>query len=586
MIKKISSPIFLSFVFILLFVNAKSINSPKWSHFDPEIFAKAKKENKLVLLHLRANWCHWCHVMEEKTYTDQKVIDYLAKNYIACMEDHDERQDLTSLYSDYGWPATIIFDGDGNELLKEPGYINAEEFLATLAKLKKDPKPLAGTAVNADPKLTTETSKQKSLNDLKRSFNRSLDIASGGFVFGQKYIEFDTFEYAFTHQKSDSLLKMWLTHSVVNSTGIYDKVWGGVFQYSTDNDWDHVHYEKLLFIQARYIKMYCWYYKIFNDAEALKKAEGIVDYVNRFLTAPGGGYYNAQDADLIKGEKAKEYFELGDKERMKKGIPAIDSNVYTSDNAAYAEALTILWATSGKQNYLDKALNCIQFLNTKRKAGNIFMHGEKYAATTSLKDNLAMLKTLMLAHRATQRQVYRADAEQLIKEIAANFNSGRGYFYTYIGKSAIKSTYNVSENIEACRLLNYCSYFFHEPDYKKTANEILNFLTNDKLVSTLSTEPGILSAAEELTNEPIIAALMLKKNDDLTPGYLKETIAFPRFYFNSVIYDKGNVIEDKKDLFDSFDDNFMILCTSSYCSSPLFNPKEFSEFMYKRVLEK
>ena len=162
-----------------------------------------------------------------------------------------------------------------------------------------------------------------------------MDFSGGGFVFGQKYIDFDTFEYTFSHYKSDSLSK-WLTNSVVNSTGIYDNQWGGVYQYSTNNDWNHVHYEKLLFIQARYIKMYCWYYKIFKDAAALKKAEGIVKYVDRFLTSPTGGYYSAQDADLIKGEKSHDYFALSDAERMKKGIPAIDSNVYTTDNAQYA----------------------------------------------------------------------------------------------------------------------------------------------------------------------------------------------------------------------------------------------------------
>ncbi len=574
------------FAFILLSFNGKSLAHPKWSHFDAGIFARAKKENKLVLLHLRANWCHWCHVMEEKTYTQPKVISYLEKNYIACMEDHDERQDLTSLYSEYGWPATIIFDANGNELLKEPGYIPDDEFLATLARLRKNPKPLASAAVSADPKDYTENSKQKSIGELKNYFTKSLDIQGGGFVFGQKYIEFDTYEYAFTHYKTDSTLKTWLKNSVDNSTGIYDKAWGGVFQYSTNNDWDHVHYEKLLFIQARYIKMYCWYYKVFNDREALKKAERIVDYVNRFLTDKKGGYYNAQDADLIPGEKAKDYFDLSDDQRMAKGIPAIDSSVYTSDNAAYGEALTILWATSGKKDYLDKAVRSVDFLRTKRKQGNLYMHGGNYAATTSLKDNLAMLKTLILLYRATQQEDYKKEAESLVKEIATKFDSGNGYFYTYIGNSAIKSTYNVGENIEACRLLNYCSHFFYEPSYKKTATNILNFLTSEKLVSTLSTEPGILSAAEELSYEPINAALMIKKDSSLIPDYLKETIAFPRFYFNSVIYDKGNIIEDKKDLFDSFDDNFMVLCTSSYCSSPLFNMKEFTEFMYKRVLDK
>ncbi|MGZ3932542.1 MAG: thioredoxin domain-containing protein, partial [Bacteroidia bacterium] len=101
----------------------------------------------------------------------------------------------------------------------------------------------------------------------------------------------------------------------------------------------------------------------------------------------------------------------------------------------------------------------------------------------------------------------------------------------------------------------------------------------------MSTEPGVLSLSEEITTEPITAALMIKKGDDLKADYVKATVAFPHYYFFSAIYNKDNIIEDKKDLFDSFDANFMILCTSSYCSSPMSDPKEFLDFMYKRVLD-
>jgi uncharacterized protein YyaL (SSP411 family) len=574
-------------VFLLL-INMKIFSqvSPTWSHFDSDIFEKAKKENKLVLLHLRANWCHWCHVMEEKTYADTQIISFLKENYIACMEDHDERQDLTSLYSEYGWPATIIFDSNGNELFKEAGYIPAEEFLLTLTKLKNDPQPLSRNEVITDLKPSTSDSiKQASLVELKRLFNNSLDTDKGGFVFGQKYIEFATFEYALKHYKADSTLKNWLTASVDNSTGIFDAAWGGVFQYSTNNDWHHVHFEKLLSIQARYIKIYCWYYKLFNDKNALQKAELITAYVDRFLSSTKGGFYNAQDADLIPGEKSKAYFDLSDAERTKKGIPAVDTNVYTSDNAEYAESLIILWGTTGKQNYLDKALKCIDFLNAKRKLKTTYKHGESYTVTISLKDNLAMLKTLMLVYRATQDEKFKTEASYLAKEIADSFNSHKGYLYTYIGNSAIKATYNVTENIEACRLLNYCSYFFHEPAYKQTAEELLQFLTSAELVATLSTEPGILSASEEFSNEPVNAALMLKEGNELKEDYLKAIVAFPYFYFNGCIYTKETAVEDKKGLFDSFNSNFIVLCTSSYCSPPMNNVKEFSNFLYKRVLD-
>ncbi len=583
--KKILTTVLIMCFSFVLYINCTAQHSPQWSHFEPGIFEKAKKENKLVLLHLRANWCHWCHVMEEKTYTDPELIKFLQTNFIACMEDHDERQDLTSLYSDYGWPATIIFDSNGNEVFKEAGYISLEEFLPTLKKLKENPQPLSQDNVITAPKTPSDSVKQASLNELTKMFKSSLDIEAGGFVFGQKYIEFATFEYALRHYKKQPDLEKWLMASVNNSTGIFDTVWGGVFQYSTHNDWNHVHFEKLLAIQARYVKMYCWYYELFNDKEALRKAEHITDYVDRFLAAPRGGYYNAQDADLVPGQKSKEYFELNDAGRIKKGIPAVDTNVYTNENAAYAESLLILWASSGKQTYRSKAIACIDFLMKQRKYKTMYKHGAKYVSTISLNDNLAMVKTLMLAYRATQIEAYKAEAAALVKEINASFDSGKGYYYAYTGNSAIKATYNITENIEACRLLNYCSHFFHDATYKKSAALVFDFLTSAELVNNLSTEPGILSASEELGNEPVSAAFMQKKGEELKAEYVKSAIAFPYFYFNSVIYTRANVVEDKKDLFEAFDSNFMVLCTSSYCSSPMSTIKGFQDFLYKRVLE-
>ncbi len=571
-------------VFTLLFSFTKAQTTFKWSHFDTDIFKRAKKENKLVLLHLRANWCHWCHVMEEKTYTDKPILAYLTANYIPCMEDHDERQDLTSLYNDYGWPATIIFDGDGNELFKQAGYIPADEFLETLKNLKKNPKKIESDFVSIDKKTPNDTTRQAALNFLQKRFRQSLDIKLGGFVFGQKYVEFDTFEYAFENMQKDSSLKQWVEASMKNSAGLYDKEWGGIFQYSTDNDWEHIHYEKLLFIQARYIKMYCWYYNMYHDKTALDRAVGITKYVSRFLETKQGTFYNAQDADLIKGEKAIEYYKLNNLERLKKGIPAIDSNVYTSDNAQYAEALTVLWASTKDQKYLTQATTCMEYILSNRKINNAYMHGNSYTATVSLKDNSSVLKTLLLLYRATQQAIYKQEAKELVKNISVNFNSGKGYLYTYVGSSAIKASYNITENIDACRLLNYSSYYFNEPSYKTQASDILNFLTDSKVLKTLSTEPSILMAAKEIKTEPTTAAFMIKKNQDFKADYLAVTTGCPHFYFNSVVYTKDNIIEDKKDLFESFDDNFMILCTSSYCSSPTFSIQIFTDFLYNRVL--
>src|SRR5438477_7568855 len=90
----------------------------EWQPWSDTIFAKARTENRFVLLDLGAVWCHWCHVMDEITYRDPAVIALLRSRYIAVHVDQDARPDLANRYEDYGWPATIVFNTDGSEIVK------------------------------------------------------------------------------------------------------------------------------------------------------------------------------------------------------------------------------------------------------------------------------------------------------------------------------------------------------------------------------------------------------------------------------------------------------------------------------------
>src|SRR5262245_49341147 len=95
----------------------------KWQAWSDQVFDRAKAENKIVVLDLEAVWCHWCHVMEEKTYSNPAVARLMDKEVIAVKVDQDSRPDLSNKYADYGWPATIIFNSDGTELAKRAGFI-------------------------------------------------------------------------------------------------------------------------------------------------------------------------------------------------------------------------------------------------------------------------------------------------------------------------------------------------------------------------------------------------------------------------------------------------------------------------------
>jgi len=98
-------------------------------------------ENKFVLMDLEAVWCHWCHVMDETTYRDPAVIRLINQKYIAVKVDQDSRPDIANRYEDYGWPATVVFNASGGEIVKRRGYIEPPAMASMLQAIIDDPTP-------------------------------------------------------------------------------------------------------------------------------------------------------------------------------------------------------------------------------------------------------------------------------------------------------------------------------------------------------------------------------------------------------------------------------------------------------------
>src|SRR5579864_6017975 len=118
---------------------ASSGAHPQWVGWSDNVFQQAKAQNRFVLLDLEAVWCHWCHVMDENTYKDSRVNRLLNSRYLAVKVDQDSRPDLSNRYEDYGWPATVVFNGDGKEIVKRQGYISPDEMSSLLQAIIDDP---------------------------------------------------------------------------------------------------------------------------------------------------------------------------------------------------------------------------------------------------------------------------------------------------------------------------------------------------------------------------------------------------------------------------------------------------------------
>src|SRR5260370_33382017 len=129
---------------LLLLILVLPLNAaPKiqWVSWSDDVFARAKKENRFVLLDLEAVWCHWCHVMDEMSYSDPDVISLIGQRYIAVRVDQDSRPDISNRYEDYGWPATVVFNTDGSEIVKRQGYIPPRPMARMLRAVIDAPTP-------------------------------------------------------------------------------------------------------------------------------------------------------------------------------------------------------------------------------------------------------------------------------------------------------------------------------------------------------------------------------------------------------------------------------------------------------------
>lgn len=136
----------LLFLVFLVSGNIEANNTLKWYGFN-EGLAKAQKENKILLVDFYTDWCGWCKKMDENTYKNKKVVDYLNKNFVVVKLNPEKEGSVKFQGSTYknnefssaagvtGFPATAFFTAKSEFIKTFPGYMDAENFLDLLKKL-------------------------------------------------------------------------------------------------------------------------------------------------------------------------------------------------------------------------------------------------------------------------------------------------------------------------------------------------------------------------------------------------------------------------------------------------------------------
>jgi uncharacterized protein len=549
-----------------------------WQPFTKEIFSAATEQNKLVLLDIGANWCHWCHVMDDSTYADPVVQDFLNSNFVLAREDQDSRADLFAKYRDYGWPAIIVFNADGIELLKLKGYQPRERFMNDLRKVVEHPVPREEKV--AVTVATDDTSSSASSTDLMGRFIGQVDFARGGMKTFKRSLNKPALDFALAFGDQNDSLKTWAALTIRNSYQLLDPVWGGIYQYSTHNDWRTPHYEKILRVQAEYIQLYAQYGIRNSDLQAITNAQKIYDYCNRFLSDRYPLFDNSQDADYKKGTESSVYYSLNEEERLKLGTPAVNHQQFLKENAMMAIALSELWVATADQKYLLRAQQIIAILLADFECENgLYSREEDDNGIYSLEDNVALLKALIRAHQLSGQHHYKGKANDLADAIIQHFSTSNGQLSSSCGDLVVEPPVLAASNYQAAFALHHLGAILNKNLFTRTAVNIISASYRKGYDSSEYIIPYVVMGRKFMDEEAFHAVWI---SDQLgTPAEMEFVRIILQNSFENIVIDRvdlSNMTEEEEILYGSSAPNTLFMCTSTYCSSPITTTAQLQDF--------
>ncbi len=325
---------------------AHARNPVDWFPWGPEALEKARREDKPIFLSIGYSSCHWCHVMEEKVFSNPEIAEYMNRHFVCIKVDREERPDLDDIYmaalqayyrrigspQSGGWPLSLFLTPDARPLgggtyipptSEDDGRTGFPDLMRNLVAAWSTPESRKTLNDNATvlvedlkvsqrppPALTRPELSQELAGQTWKALQGSFDPEHGGFGFSPRAPQRPKFpvppKLVFLEQicrgpaqdQAEEAARMLdLTLARMAAGGIHDHVGGGFHRYSTDRAWRIPHFEKMLYDNAQLASVYTAAYSRTRQRSYREVAEGILEFVLREMTDSRGGFYAALDAD-------------------------------------------------------------------------------------------------------------------------------------------------------------------------------------------------------------------------------------------------------------------------------------------------
>ena len=294
-------------------------NPVDWHEWGEDALARARAEDKPILLSIGYAACHWCHVMEHESFEDEETARLMNEHFVCVKVDREERPDVDAVYMDAvvaltghgGWPLTVFLTPEGEPFVggtyfpPEPrhGLPSFRQVLESVAEAYRERR---GAVAEQARVLTAELGRagrraasrepltSAILHEAAIALRSGFDSRWGGWGAAPKFPPASTIELLLRRGEREMTAR---TLDGMALGGMYDLLGGGFHRYSVDERWLVPHFEKMLYDNALLASAYLHGWLVLGTPRYRGVVEETLDYVLRELSVEGGGFASSQDAD-------------------------------------------------------------------------------------------------------------------------------------------------------------------------------------------------------------------------------------------------------------------------------------------------
>jgi uncharacterized protein YyaL (SSP411 family) len=532
-------------------------NPVDWYEWGPEALAKAKAENKPLIISIGYASCHWCHVMERESFMDTAVARIMNENFVSIKIDREERPDIDQIYLEAaqlisgngGWPLNALALPDGKpfyaatyfpkdqwtNLLKQAIQIYRDDHANVVKQAESLTKGIQSNEIFASQSPEIEVDR-KAYENVFTGWETFLDPKWGGISGAPKFPmpavgEF-LLQYHYLTKNEKALGLATASLDAMAHGGIFDHLGGGFARYSTDAIWHVPHFEKMLYDNAQLVSLYAHGYQVTKNPLYADVIQKTLAFIKRELTSPDGGFYSSLNADS-EGEEGKFY--VWTKGEIEKIIGPKASELFmpyyqVTDSGNWEAGKNVLYRRMSKEKMAEvKGLSVEECTRLLNDAEALLMKARDQRERPTLDDkillswNALMLKGYLDAYYAVGNAEYLEAAMNNARFIEKNFRRPNGGLWRSFNKgkagieaflddyvllarsyiSLYQATYNISWLEKARVLTDYAVANF---DNEQSA---LFFYTSNKAESLVARKMEVADNVIPASNSVLAEVLFI-----------------------------------------------------------------------------